>query len=162
MEISLTYGKGIRYRAAASQDGDSIRLLLKQLGYATEEAQFAARFAAVSVAAGHGLLVAEIAGEIVGFAHVAILPLLEADDYAELLALVVDEGRRSCGVGAGLVDQAEAWVAAAGAKQLGLRSNVLRTRAHAFYERLGYERVKTQVAYRKALRGAKNSEGGLA
>jgi GNAT superfamily N-acetyltransferase len=76
--------------------------------------------------------------------------------------LVVDEGRRSCGVGAGLVGQAEAWAVARGAKQLGLRSNVLRTRAHAFYERLGYERAKTQVAYRRALRGAKNSEGGLA
>ena len=162
MEIQFAYGKGIRYRPADPQDGDAIRALLKQLGYATEVAQFEARFAAVSVAAGHAVLVAEIAGEIVGFAHVALLPLLETDDYAELLALVVDESRRSCGVGAGLVDQAEAWSAAAGAKQLGLRSNVLRTRAHAFYERLGYERVKTQVAYRKALRGAKNSESGLA
>lgn len=157
MENSFVSEKGIRYRSADSQDGDSIRALLKQLGYATEEAQFAARFAAVAAAPGHGLLVAEIAGDIVGFAHVAILPLLEADDYAELLALVVDESRRSCGVGAGLVGQAEAWAAARGAKQLGLRSNVLRTRAHRFYERLGYERAKTQVAYRRALRAYPNN-----
>jgi GNAT superfamily N-acetyltransferase len=162
MENPSAYGQGIRYRPAKPQDGGSIRALLKQLGYATEEAQFAARFAAVSVAAGHALLVAEIAGEIVGFAHVALVPLLEADDYAQLLALVVDESRRSRGVGAGLVDQAEAWAAAAGAKQLGLRSNVLRTRAHGFYERLGYERTKTQFAFRRALMSAKNSESGLA
>jgi hypothetical protein len=32
-----------------------------------------------------------------------------------------------------------------------LRSNILRTDAHKFYEQLGYERVKTQHTYRKSL-----------
>jgi hypothetical protein len=33
----------------------------------------------------------------------------------------------------------------------GVRSNVVRTDSHPFYERLGYTRVKTQHAYRKGL-----------
>jgi len=35
-----------------------------------------------------------------------------------------------------------------------LRSNVARPEAHPFYERLGYERTKTQHAYKKVLHAA--------
>jgi hypothetical protein len=34
---------------------------------------------------------------------------------------------------------------------MGLRSNVLRVEAHAFYEHLGYRNVKKQNAFRKEL-----------
>ena len=37
------------------------------------------------------------------------------------------------------------------ARPSGLRSNVIRERAHAFYERHGYTHVKTQKAFRKQL-----------
>jgi hypothetical protein len=45
----------------------------------------------------------------------------------------------------------EAWPARRGLKSVSLRSNIVRDEAHTFYERLGYERVKTQHAYRKHL-----------
>ena len=32
-----------------------------------------------------------------------------------------------------------------------VRSNVTRPESHPFYERLGYERIKTQHSYRKTL-----------
>jgi hypothetical protein len=33
-----------------------------------------------------------------------------------------------------------------------LRSNIVRPESHAFYEKIGYARFKTQHAYRKRLR----------
>jgi hypothetical protein len=34
---------------------------------------------------------------------------------------------------------------------MGLRSNVIREKAHAFYEKLGYRLIKTQKCFRKGL-----------
>ena len=46
---------------------------------------------------------------------------------------------------------AEAWAAARGYDVMRLWSNVVRERAHRFYEELGYEHVKTSKVFRKAL-----------
>jgi GNAT superfamily N-acetyltransferase len=65
--------------------------------------------------------------------------------------LVVDADARRSGAGRSLVAAAERWGAARGLPQIAVRSNVVRAEAHPFYERLGYERWKTQHAYRKPL-----------
>jgi ribosomal protein S18 acetylase RimI-like enzyme len=78
-------------------------------------------------------------------------PCLENDSSAEILGLVVAEGRRSAGVGRELVDAAERWAVAAGCRAMRVRSRVTRERAHAFYERHGFRRIKTQHAFEKAL-----------
>lgn len=49
------------------------------------------------------------------------------------------------------MERAERWAREQGCWAIYLRSNVVREGAHAFYERLGYERVKMQLALRKAL-----------
>ena len=54
------------------------------------------------------------------------------------MALVVDESRRGLGIGAALVDAALDWAAGQGFDTLRVRSNVVRERTHAFYERLGF------------------------
>ncbi len=50
-----------------------------------------------------------------------------------------------------LMDQVERWSRQHGYGSVRLRSNVVRSRAHAFYERLGYEVIKTQKAFCKNL-----------
>ena len=47
--------------------------------------------------------------------------------------------------------RAEAWARGKGFSATSLRSNVIRERAHAFYERQGYEHTKTQKSFRKKL-----------
>jgi len=65
--------------------------------------------------------------------------------------LVVDEKVRSRGAGWSLLQAAEEWARKKRCKGMSVRSNVLRERAHGFYERHGYEHYKTQKAFRKKL-----------
>ncbi len=138
-------------RPAVLADAPALGRLMAQLGYPADEAEFARRLARVVSAPGHVLLVAMLADRPVGLAHGALLPLLEDEGSAHLLALVVDEAQRGRGLGASLIAAIETWAAGAGAARVVVRSNVVRTRTHAFYERLGFVRAKTQLNLRKAL-----------
>jgi GNAT superfamily N-acetyltransferase len=98
------------------------------------------------------VLVAESAtGETVGWLHGAEQELLESGRRCEILGLVIDPEHRGQGIGRCLVGAVEAWARARDLKQMTVRSNVVRTESHPFYERLGYARAKTQHAYRKRL-----------
>ena len=83
----------------------------------------------------------------------AVVPRLQLEDapFAELAGLVVDDAVRGAGVGAALLNAAEAWARSEGFATMRVRSNVVRERAHRFYEREGYERIKAQAVFRKAL-----------
>ena len=67
----------------------------------------------------------------------------------EISGLVVDEQVRSQGIGEKLLDRAEQWAREKGCRTVGLRCNVIRDRAHAFYQRHGYQHTKTQKSFRK-------------
>ena len=69
----------------------------------------------------------------------------------EISGLVVDERLRSQGIGEKLLARAEQWAREKGYRTIGLRCNVIRARAHAFYERHGYQHVKTQKSFRKIM-----------
>ena len=47
---------------------------------------------------------------------------------------------------------AENWAIEKGCFNIYIRSNVIRTRAHEFYERMGYTMVKSHYIFRKALK----------
>ena len=63
----------------------------------------------------------------------------------------MDDAHRARGLGRRLVAAVEAWASSRGLERMAVRSSVARTGSHPFYERLGYERAKTQHAYRKQL-----------
>ena len=88
---------------------------------------------------------------VVGWVHVSVSHLLESDLRAEVNGLIVGEGQRSAGAGAKLLEAAEEWARKLGCLGMNVRSNVIRERAHKFYEREGYEHYKTQKAFRKPL-----------
>jgi GNAT superfamily N-acetyltransferase len=66
--------------------------------------------------------------------------------------LVVDEACRGQGIGHLLIRQAEQWAWEQGSSTMCVRSNAIRKGAHAFYERAGYENIKTSLTFRKTLR----------
>lgn len=138
-------------RSAVAVDGPVLCDLFSQLGYPTPVGDFVRRLAAVLADPTQILLVAGTEGAPRGVAHLQRMTLLEADGYAQLLALVVDEKHRSHGLGARLVAASEAWARTQGCSTLTVRSNVIRTRTHAFYERLGYSQVKSQHTFKKPL-----------
>ena len=138
-------------RPATLGDAEAIARLSGQLGYPSTTGETARRLLHVNGQTGHGVYVAEADGMLIGWVHVFVHPSLLADTPAEVAGLVVDESCRSRGVGRILMEQAESWAREHGCRSVGLRSNVLRSRAHAFYERLGYRVIKSQKAFRKDL-----------
>jgi len=100
----------------------------------------------------HAVFVAETqVGEIAGWIAVFISRGLEVNPRGEISGLIVDERFRSQAVGKHLLARAEKWVREQGCDVVGLRSNVIRDRAHAFYLREGYQHSKTQKTFRKNL-----------
>jgi GNAT superfamily N-acetyltransferase len=88
---------------------------------------------------------------VTGWAHVSVAHLVEVGTRAELNGLIVAEGQRGLGAGARLLEAAEEWARKNACPSMSVRSNVIRERAHKFYERQGYEHYKTQKAFRKTL-----------
>jgi GNAT superfamily N-acetyltransferase len=86
-------------------------------------------------ARGGALWTAEAGGIVVGM--VATYP---AKDAWHVSRLYVDAGQRGTGLGHDLLRRAEDHARAAGATRMALWSDVLFTRAHAFYEKHGYLR----------------------
>ena len=139
-------------RRARAADAARLAELSGQLGYPSSAAEISKRMRKLNAASLSALFVAESqeAG-VIGWAHVSVTHLLEVGTRAELNGLIVAEGQRSLGAGAKLLEAAEHWACNHGCPGMSVRSNVIRERAHKFYERQGYEHYKTQKAFRKAL-----------
>jgi GNAT superfamily N-acetyltransferase len=142
----------IRIRKARRDDAARIAQLSGELGYPASAEEIGPRLRQLTPATKHAVFVAESpdAG-LIGWVHVSMSHLLESDTRAEVNGLIVAEGQRSVGGGAKLLQAAEEWARRRGCKAMNVRSNVIRERAHKFYEVHGYEHYKTQKAFRKLL-----------
>ena len=132
-------------RLAKQSDASAIAELAGQLGYPTSTEQAIGRLNILLNSVDDIIIVME--GEemqIVGWVHVHARPSLIDSPFAEIGGLIVDEAHRSASVGRLLVAEAEAWAKARGLANLWVRSNIVRDRAHHFYEQLGFQRLKTQ------------------
>jgi GNAT superfamily N-acetyltransferase len=142
----------IKIRRAKSSDAAQIAELCDQLGYPAKPAEIAQRLRKIKPPSQHAVLVAESPEQkVIGWLHVSVSPLVEVELRAEVNGLVVDNHERSSGTGALLLRAAEQWARSRGCKNMSVRSNVIRERAHQFYLRHGYEHYKTQKAFRKPL-----------
>ena len=143
--------RALKIRPARASDVPRIAELSGELGYPASVAEMRQRFVQIKPANRHAVFVAEFEKAVVGWIHVSITPLLEVPRRAEVNGLIVADGRRSLGAGAKLLGAAEAWARSKKCEGMSVRSNVIRDRAHAFYERQGYAHFKTQKAFRKPL-----------
>jgi GNAT superfamily N-acetyltransferase len=141
-------------RTARPQDAPAIAGLATQLGYPNTPEEAETRLRDVLAQPGSTVLVAmDEDGAVIGYGHVFGAHRVDANPFAEIGALVVDETRRSRGTGAALVAALEAWAIEHGFRELRVRSNVVRERAHAFYDRLGFGRVKRQQIFARPISG---------
>ncbi len=139
-------------REPRAADHARIAELAGQLMYASSAGDIAKRLEDMQPSKEHAVFVAELTGgEIAGWIAVFVYRTVEADARAEISGLVVDERYRSQAIGRRLLERAERWAREQGCRAIGLRSNVIRERAHAFYERHGYQHLKTQKSFRKDL-----------
>jgi len=141
----------ILIRPAIPTDAADIADLCGQLGYPSTTIEVARRLRQIQTWQGHAMFVAENNGRVVGWVHVHAYPLPEMDWHAELGGLVVDEGYRGQGIGKLLMARVEGWAQEQGCGEIRIRSNVIRERAHDFYQKIGYENTKTQFTFRKRI-----------
>jgi GNAT superfamily N-acetyltransferase len=153
METIRTRAMTTIIRAARTFDAPAIAALCGELGYPSTRQQVVSRLAAIEASADGSVFVAEsVAGTVVGWLQAARGTQLTSDGDAEILGLVVTAAHRGQGIGAALVAAAERWALACGCGRLRVRSRSDREAAHRFYERAGYQRIKAQVMFGKALR----------
>ncbi len=96
------------------------------------------------------VVVAEIAGLIVGFASLRVTPSLDPAPYAELTELFVEPESRRVGAASRLVKYLEGIARERGAAHLVVLTGRANMEAQAFYRPAGYEEYA--VALRKSLR----------
>jgi len=149
---NVTTASSIKIRRARSSDSARLAALCAELGYPATASEIRARLSRLKPAADNAVFVAEnLDREMIGWLHASVSHLLEVPLRAEINGLVVGEAQRSQGAGALLLNAVEDWARKKRCSSMSVRSNVLRERAHAFYERHGYEHYKTQKAFRKPL-----------
>ena len=140
----------VTVRDATERDSRAIAGLLTELGYPTGPAEIPPRLTRMLAEPGQSVLVAEDDGEVIGLATVIVRHLIHRDaPFARLSSLVVTERQRSQGVGRELVEAAAAIAREAGCQVIEVTSSEHRTRAAAFYGRLGF--VEKRRRFTKAL-----------
>ncbi len=125
-----------------ARPGDALRLWeidRDALGYDGTPEATAARLAAVLANPSHFLRVAADAdGRAIGYVHACAYDALFYGPLKYVIALAVDPAFQGRGVGRALLTACEDWARAEGAIGVRLTSGSDRTKAHAFYSRLGY------------------------
>lgn len=144
-----TRGKTLRIRRARVSDLEALQHLYDQLHLdnyrelRVPRSQMTREFARLSRNRNHAILVAEVGGRVVGTCHVIVVPHLghALKPFAIAENVVVASDARSAGIGQQMMEAAGAFARKRGCYKMALTSNVARTRAHRFYQRLGWTRT---------------------
>lgn len=129
----------VTVRAATADDAERLATLLTDEGYPAGTSDLTARIARFSTDDAR-VLVAEAGGEAIGFVAFHVLPRFETDEqFARIVALVVDPGVRARGIGRQLMVEAERIAAADGAAFLEVTAGHHRPDARKLFESLGYD-----------------------
>jgi GNAT superfamily N-acetyltransferase len=141
----------MRIRPIEAGDARVAAILCTQLGYPADEAAVLERMRQIAGDAHRAVLVACLDDVVAGWIDLSVEYHLQSEPAALIGGLVVAEPARGQGVGRQLCKAAEEWARAQGVRRLRVRSNVIRERAHEFYLRDGYARVKTSAVFEKKL-----------
>jgi GNAT superfamily N-acetyltransferase len=126
-------------RPATPADADRIAALFTDEGYPAGSSDIVARLERFASPVSK-VVVAETAGEVLGFVAFHVVPRFEHDDrFVRILALVVDAGVRERGVGRLLMAEAERLGGIAGAVFAEVTAGHHRADARRLFESLGYD-----------------------
>lgn len=138
-------------RPIREEDVETAALLSTQLGYPADAATILARLRQIATDPNRAVLIATVNNAVVGWIDLSIEYHLQSEPAVLIGGLVVTDTARNQGIGRQLSLAAEKWAGERGITRIRVRSNVVRERAHAFYLRDGYSRVKTSAVFEKTL-----------
>jgi GNAT superfamily N-acetyltransferase len=147
-----TRSPGDALRPARPGDAGRLAELCGQLGYPSSPQSLRRRLSGILPDEDQAVYVAQGPdGDVVGWVHVALRPLLLAGPQAEIRGLVVDQAHRRRGLGRLLMERAERWARDRGCLAVHLRSNVDREETPFFYEGIGYTQAETSRTFCREL-----------
>ena len=124
--------------------------LLGQLGYPSEPEAIRQKISALSTSKADYIWIAQSQGKVVGLLAFHVTSLLHVPgNLGRITALVVDENFRCKGIGKLLVETAEKWAWDRDCTRIELTSGDQRSRAHQFYQDLGYAMESKRFIKRK-------------
>ena len=138
-------------RPIEARDAAAATGLCAELGYPVEESAVLARVGQITGDPNRAVLVACMDDAVVGWVDLSVEYHLQSEPAALIGGLVVSEAARGQGIGQQLCEAAETWARGRGIVRMRVRSNAIRERAHTFYLRDGYRRVKTSAVFEKTL-----------
>jgi GNAT superfamily N-acetyltransferase len=144
----------VTMRRARATDAEDIVQLTKQLGYDLIMSDAVERIRRIVSRDSEQFLIAEVDGRAAGWVHAALVEYVESEPFVMIGGLVVDKAHRRQGIGRLMMERVEEWAKQRECLAIRLSSSSTRTVAHAFYERMGYENIKTQYAFAKLLDAA--------
>ena len=137
-------------RRAVSEDALRIAQLAADLGYTINSDSVGAAIDRLQWDEG-AIFVADASEHPTGWIHIHRSHVIQTEPFAEVGGLVVDPLSRGEGVGRRLLEAAERWSSANDLTLVRVRSNIVRSNAHRFYERRGYDVEKTSYTFIKSL-----------
>ena len=141
----------ITFRQAVPGDADRISELCFQLGYEVLNENVLERIQKIIVEDDTALFVAVKDNLIVGWIQISVRSAIETGEIAEITGLVVDEKVRGQGIGKDLVIKSEDWARVKGFNSIRVRTNIIRTDTHFFYQGIGFEEKKKQTVFQKKI-----------
>lgn len=141
-------------RSAEATDIEAIVGLTRQLGYDLAVETIAANLQRILEDGDRDMLVLVVSGEVNGMVSVCRDFAITEAPFALLTAIVVDEKHRGQGLGRKLLDAVYPWAQSHGLRKVKLRTNMIRTEAHEFYMRNGFQALKDQRVFVKNLSDA--------
>jgi GNAT superfamily N-acetyltransferase len=133
--------------AMKPEDAVAVSELSIQLGYVNTVPETLERILYLQNSEQDCLLVASWENDIAGWVHAFKTTRIEAGNYTEIAALVVDSKYRGQKIGEQLVNAIKDWSQQQGYHKLVVRSNVLRNRAHHFYTTCGFAEAKEHKVF---------------
>src|SRR4029453_18455935 len=128
-------------RAPEAGDMEALADLMTQLGYETRTSEMQMRMETIMANKQYATFVAVSEGKVCGMIGTRISYSYEHNNPgAAILALIVSENMRGRGVGEGLVTGAQNDLTQKNIRRLAVYTHFRRTRAHEFYEKMGYEK----------------------
>lgn len=141
-------------RSLTIEDAVTVAALTVQLGYELAPEEARARIASVLGASGHHTVGAFSGDVLLGYLHCYGAPSIDKGFALRVQALVVDERARGSGAGRRLMTEAERIARRLGCTIVTLSSNERRSGAHAFYERIGYQRSSRSYFFTKPIQAS--------
>ena len=145
----------MKIRTAMASDAIAFQAITRdELGYDFPLEKTRVQLEHLLASPGHLVLVAvtdTIPEHVIGIIHGAPYESFYGEPALNILALAVDKKYQGQGVGRKLLEEIALPAQQLGYTMIRLNSGSQRKGAHAFYEKVGYQRIKEQVVFHHSL-----------